>query len=72
MGLGVALIPMDRAYAWLKRGALIRLLPEWYTDLGVISVYYSGNKLLPAKTRVFIDFLVEHFQTQLAPNFRVD
>ena len=72
MGLGVALVPMDRAYAWLKRGALIRLLPEWYTDLGVISVYYSGNKLLPAKTRVFIDFLVEHFQTQLAPNFRVD
>lgn len=72
MGLGVALVPMDRAYAWLERGALIRLLPEWYTDLGVISVYYSGNKLLPAKTRVFIDFLVEHFQTQLAPNFRVD
>lgn len=72
MGLGVALVPMDRAYAWLERGALIRLLPDWYTDLGAISVYYSKNKLLPAKTRVFIDFLVEHFQTQLAPNFRVD
>ncbi|MCY1530352.1 LysR substrate binding domain protein [compost metagenome] len=72
MGLGVALVPLDRAYAWLERGALIRLLPEWYADLGSILVYFSGQKLLPDKTRVFIDFLVEHFQSHLAPHFRAD
>ncbi|WP_226648287.1 LysR family transcriptional regulator [Microbulbifer variabilis] len=71
MGLGVTLAPMDCAYTWLQRGELVRLLPDWHVDLGAVVVYYSGQKLLPSKTRVFIDFLVEHFQTQLAPLFRV-
>ncbi|MDI3358523.1 LysR family transcriptional regulator, partial [Pseudomonas sp. UYIF39] len=33
MGLGVALLPLDRALPWLQRGELIRLLPDWYVDL---------------------------------------
>ncbi|BES71410.1 LysR family transcriptional regulator [Marinobacter nanhaiticus D15-8W] len=70
MGLGVTLAPLDRAYPYLQRGELVRLLPDWYVDLGSVVVYYSGQKLLPAKTRVFIDFLVDHFEKNLAPNFR--
>lgn len=69
MGLGVALVPLERAWPWLQRGELIRLLPEWYVDLGSISVYYSARKELPAKTRVFINFLIDHFQGTLSDHF---
>lgn len=69
MGLGVALVPLERAWPGLQRGELIRLLPSWYVDLGSISVYYSARKALPAKTRVFIDFLIEHFQGPLSDHF---
>jgi len=69
MGLGVALVPLERAWPWLQRGELIRLLPDWYVDLGPISVYYSARKALPAKTRVFIDFLIEQFQAGLSDRF---
>jgi DNA-binding transcriptional LysR family regulator len=61
-GLGVALLPMPHAARWLKSGALIRLLPGWRGDAGPVSVYYPSKKLLPAKTRVFVDHVVEHFR----------
>jgi DNA-binding transcriptional LysR family regulator len=72
MGLGVALLPLDCAWPRLQRGELVRLLPDWYVDLGVVSVYYSSKKSLPAKTRVFIDYLLEHFQESLCQHFRAD
>lgn len=55
MGLGVALITMPFAAPHLQSGRLQRVLPDWHTDLGAISIYYSSQKLLPARTRVFID-----------------
>ncbi|PLR44082.1 LysR family transcriptional regulator [Chimaeribacter arupi] len=61
-GLGVALITLPDALPWLASGALVRLLPDWYADLGPISVYYANRTLLPAKTRVFVDYLVEAFR----------
>lgn len=48
----------------------MRLLPRWYADAGPISLYFAGQRLLPAKTRVFIDFVVEAFRKQrLAERF---
>lgn len=61
-GLGVAHVPMPHALRHLKSGELVRVLPEWYTDHGVISLYFAAKKLLPAKTRVFVDFIVEKFR----------
>ncbi|MNO05557.1 LysR substrate binding domain protein [compost metagenome] len=49
---------------WLERGELVRLLPQWYADAGVIALYYPSRSLLPAKTRAFIDFLTEHFRRE--------
>jgi len=72
MGLGVGLVPMERAWPWLQRGELIRLLPDWYVDLGVFSIYFSSRKALPAKTRVFVDFMLEHFQREPRERFRAD
>jgi len=55
---------MQHAYAYLESGALVRVLPDWYVDAGNTSLYYAANKLLPAKTRVFVDFVVDYFRRQ--------
>ena len=62
MGLGVALLPMPFALPWLEQGALVRLLPGWYEDAGALSIYYPSRKLVPAKTRVFVDFVLTSFK----------
>jgi adenylate cyclase len=44
--------------------------PSWYADLGPISLYYATRTLLPAKTRVFVDFVLEAFRRdRLAERF---
>jgi DNA-binding transcriptional LysR family regulator len=62
-GLGVSLVPMTHAFSYLESGKLVRVLPEWYVERGVISLYFAAKKLLPAKTRVFIDFIIDKFRT---------
>jgi DNA-binding transcriptional LysR family regulator len=62
LGLGVALLSVSDVLAPLERGELVRLLPGWYADAGVISIYYATRALLPAKTRVFVDFVIEAFE----------
>lgn len=64
MGLGIALASLPHALPYLDAGTLLRVLPDWYVDAGHVSVYFSGQRLLPAKTRAFVDSLVEHFQRQ--------
>ena len=61
-GLGAALVPMPFAFAHIASGELVRLLPGWYSDAGPLSVYYPTRSLLPAKTRAFVDFVVERFR----------
>ncbi|OLS62132.1 LysR family transcriptional regulator [Pseudomonas putida] len=63
-GLGVALVSMPFAVPYLQRGSLVRVLPDWYVDDGNISLYYAQHKLLPGKTRVFVDFVREKFLEQ--------
>ncbi|WP_105419906.1 LysR family transcriptional regulator [Neorhizobium sp. T25_27] len=70
LGLGVAMIAMPDALSYMENGTLVRLLPDWYADIGPISIYYASKTLLPAKTRVFIDFVIEHFRRErLAERF---
>jgi len=70
LGLGVTLIAVCHALPHLERGSLVRLAPQWYSDGGPISIYYASRTLLPAKTRVFVDFVVEAFKRdRLAERF---
>lgn len=62
LGLGVALLAVCDVLADLENGSLVRLLPDWYVDNGAISLYFPSRALLPAKTRVFIDFVGAAFQ----------
>jgi DNA-binding transcriptional LysR family regulator len=63
-GLGIALVSMPMAVPFLDSGAVVRVLPEWYVDDGNISIYYAEHKLLPGKTRAFVDFIIEQFAEQ--------
>lgn len=63
LGLGVSLIAQSYALPHLAKGELEWLLPDWYCDFGPISLYYASRKLLPAKTRAFVDFVTEAFNT---------
>ena len=61
---------MPHALPHLESGALVRLVPQWYADAGPISIYYASRTLMPAKTRVFVDFVVEVFRRErLAERF---
>ena len=62
LNLGVALISMPEALPYLESNALVRLVPSWYADLGPISLYFATRTLLPAKTRVFVDFVLKAFR----------
>jgi DNA-binding transcriptional LysR family regulator len=62
LDLGAALLPMPFAYPMLASGTLVRLLPGWYSDAGPLSLYYPSRRMLPAKTRAFVDFVVTRFQ----------
>lgn len=62
LGVGFALLAMPHALPHLESGALQRVLPQWYWDDGPISLYFSGQRLLPRKTRVFVDYIVAEFR----------
>lgn len=62
LGLGVAMLPMPFAFAQIASGELVRLLPGWYGDGGPLSLYYPSRRMLPAKTRVFADYVTERFR----------
>lgn len=64
MGLGAAMLPLPFVERGLRSGELMRLLPDWYQDAGAVWLYYPSKKLLPPKTRVFIDFVLERFREE--------
>lgn len=73
MGLGVAMIAVPYVVRHLESGALRRVLPNWHADLGGISLYFASQKLLPAKTRAFIDHVKTAFLRQdLAARFSAE
>jgi DNA-binding transcriptional LysR family regulator len=70
LGLGVAMLVMTDIIDDLESGSLIRLVPRWYADAGAISIYFASRTLLPGKTRVFVDCVVDAFkQRRLAERF---
>jgi DNA-binding transcriptional LysR family regulator len=70
MHMGIGLMAMPHVMHYLENGELVRVLPDWHDDAGAISLYFSSQKLLPAKTRAFVDFVIEQFREQrLAQRF---
>ncbi|WP_027173267.1 LysR family transcriptional regulator [Methylobacterium sp. 10] len=70
LGLGVTMLAVPDVLPALETGRLIQLLPDWYADAGVISLYYTTRTLQPAKTRAFVEWVTEAFKNQrLAERF---
>jgi DNA-binding transcriptional LysR family regulator len=61
-GIGLALLPLPHAAPLLDSGELQRILPQWYSQTRPLSIYYSSRKLVPAKTKAFVDYVVEAFR----------
>ena len=60
-GNGIAILPTFMVGADIREGRLVMVLPGHLpTDLGIYALY-APNRYLAAKTRVFIDFLVDRF-----------
>lgn len=57
-GYGIALAALTHVHAHLASGALVRRLPHWWADAGTVSVYFAPSRLMPAKTRAFVDDVV--------------
>lgn len=45
--------------AWLRRGELVQILPEWSAERYPLYAYLPSRRLPAAKVRVFLDFIVE-------------
>lgn len=56
-GLGIAVVPDRYAAPHLAKSALVRILPEWCLPSVSAWAVFPERRLLPAKTRVFLDLL---------------
>lgn len=65
--LGIASLPDFTARQALQQGSLVKVLPDWshlthYS--GTVWVLYPPNRYLPAKARVWIDYVAAQLRTQ--------
>ena len=56
-GAGIAAVPEYFAAPGVQRGQLRRVLPEWHLPDHAAWAVFPGRRLMPAKTRAFIDLL---------------
>ncbi|CAD6510526.1 HTH-type transcriptional regulator DmlR [Paraburkholderia hiiakae] len=63
-GMGVAIVPAPLVADDFTAGTLRRLLPDYDIDDqdARMSIVYPSRQYLPAKTRHFVDYTVEHFE----------
>jgi LysR family transcriptional regulator for bpeEF and oprC len=63
-GLGVLQTLTFMAEPHFKSGALVQLLEDWSLEPNPIYIVYSPNRHLSARVRVFVEWLVELFESK--------
>lgn len=58
-GAGLGVFPQGMVGPDVQAGRLVRLLPEWHLTTAPVNVVTVSRRLMPAKTRAFIDHLFE-------------
>lgn len=58
-GIGIAAVAECFAAPHVARGALVRLLPDWSLPAVTAWAVFPGRRLLPSRTRVFLEMLKE-------------
>jgi DNA-binding transcriptional LysR family regulator len=61
-GLGIAITPDWLAHEGLRNGTVKAILPEFAPTPMEINAVYPSNRMLSAKVRAFVDFLVQEFR----------
>ena len=56
-GAGIAAVPDAFALPDVRKGLLQRVLPDWCLPRETVSAVFPGRKLMPVKTRAFLDML---------------
>src|SRR5579862_3366972 len=60
-GAGIAVVTDHFALPYLQRGELVEVLPDWHLPPVSAWAVFPGRRLMPARTRVFLDALIEKF-----------
>jgi DNA-binding transcriptional LysR family regulator len=62
-GMGIAILPLPFVAADFALGELKRIMEDFVVDApdAKVSIIYPERQFLPAKTRSFIDYTLEHF-----------
>jgi DNA-binding transcriptional LysR family regulator len=65
-GMGVTVLPESHVLEDIRTGSLTRLLPDYSIKDAdkEVSIVYPGRRHVPAKTRSFVDFALDHFRTR--------
>jgi DNA-binding transcriptional LysR family regulator len=61
-GAGITSLATHYARPYVTTGALVSVLPEWECPAIPVWAVFPGRRLMPSRTRVFIDSLVESFK----------
>ena len=60
-GAGITVINDQFALPYLQRGALVQVLPDWRLPPVSAWAVFPGRRLMPTRTRVFLDALAARF-----------
>jgi DNA-binding transcriptional LysR family regulator len=69
-GAGIAASSELFAAPLVKKGELVRVLPEWDLPPATGWAVFPGRRLMPAKTRAFLDMMEEMFCDEVSQNKR--
>jgi DNA-binding transcriptional LysR family regulator len=64
-GAGITSVSMDIAAPYLSRGELERVLSPWITGRLAMYAALPSRKFIPARTRIFLDYLTEQTRLQI-------
>lgn len=64
-GLGIALLPWHVCLKAVEAGQLVRVLPEWRGQKGIVHLVFTTRRGLPPAVRALIDHLAARFPDDL-------
>jgi len=64
-GIGIALLPDHVARAALSDGRLVRILPGWRGQRGIVHLVFTTRRGLPPTVRALIDHLASGFPSEI-------
>ncbi|MFS4460515.1 LysR substrate-binding domain-containing protein [Bdellovibrio sp. HCB2-146] len=67
-GEGVALLPTFLCETEIRKSKLVRILPEWRSDIRPVSFLYPPQKFVNPKLKAFIDLASEMLKERLRDN----